>query len=113
MSTPRVRRRSSVRSGAGLFERETHDLYALFTGHPDMRRLLTDYGSEGHPLRKGFPLTGFVEPATTTSAEVRRLMTRCGLAQGVSWNFDSVAVCGGVDHARRRRAMRSHGGLVT
>ena len=33
----------------------------LFTGHPDMRRLLTDYGFEGHPLRKDFPLTGFVE----------------------------------------------------
>src|SRR5262249_17961379 len=40
----------------------TYDLYGvLFTGHPDMRRLLTDYGFEGHPLRKDFPLTGFVE----------------------------------------------------
>jgi NADH-quinone oxidoreductase subunit C len=48
--------------GAGWFERETYDLYGvLFTGHPDMRRLLTDYGFEGHPLRKDFPLTGFVE----------------------------------------------------
>jgi NADH-quinone oxidoreductase subunit C len=44
------------------FERETYDLYGVvFTGHPDMRRLLTDYGFEGHPLRKDFPLTGFVE----------------------------------------------------
>ena len=42
----------SVFPGAGWFERETYDLYGvLFTGHPDMRRILTDYGFEGHPLR--------------------------------------------------------------
>jgi NADH-quinone oxidoreductase subunit C len=48
--------------GADWFEREAYDLYGVvFTGHPDMRRLLTDYGFDGHPLRKDFPLTGFVE----------------------------------------------------
>jgi len=51
-----------VYRGADWFERETYDLYGvLFTGHPDMRRILTDYGFSGHPLRKDFPLTGFVE----------------------------------------------------
>jgi NADH-quinone oxidoreductase subunit C len=48
--------------GTDWFERECYDLYGvIFTGHPDMRRLLTDYGFDGHPLRKDFPLTGFVE----------------------------------------------------
>jgi NADH-quinone oxidoreductase subunit C len=53
---------TSVYPGADWFEREIYDLFGvLFVGHPDLRRLLTDYGFDGHPLRKDFPMTGFVE----------------------------------------------------
>ena len=53
---------TGVFQGADWFERETYDLYGvLFSGHGDLRRILTDYGFDGHPLRKDFPLTGFVQ----------------------------------------------------
>ena len=83
--------------GANWFERETYDLYGvLFAGHPDMRRLLTDYGFEGHPLRKDFPLTGFVE--VRYDVEQKRVVyDKVRLAQEFR-NFDFLSPWEGTDY---------------
>jgi NADH-quinone oxidoreductase subunit C len=83
--------------GADWFERETYDLYGIaFTGHPDMRRLLTDYGFEGHPLRKDFPLTGFVEVRYDDEAK-RVVYAPVRLAQEFR-NFDFLSPWEGTDY---------------
>ena len=53
---------TSLYEGANWYEREVYDLFGVFfTNHPDLRRLMTDYGFDGHPLRKDFPLSGYTE----------------------------------------------------
>ena len=87
----------SVFPGSDWFERETYDLYGVpFTGHPDMRRLLTDYGFEGHPLRKDFPLTGFVE-VRWDDQQKRVVYDPVKLAQEFR-NFDFLSPWEGADY---------------
>jgi NADH-quinone oxidoreductase subunit C len=83
--------------GANWFEREAYDLYGvLFTGHPDMRRILTDYGFDGHPLRKDFPLTGFVE-VRYDDEQKRVVYEPVRLAQEFR-NFDFLSPWEGADY---------------
>lgn len=82
---------------ANWYEREVYDLYGvLFTGHPDLRRILTDYGFEGHPLRKDFPLTGFVEVRYDDEAK-RVVYEPVNLRQEFR-NFDFLSPWEGTDY---------------
>jgi NADH-quinone oxidoreductase subunit C len=87
----------AVYPGADWFERETWDMYGvLFTGHPDLRRILTDYGFEGHPLRKDFPTTGFVEVRYDDAAK-RVVYEPVELKQEFR-NFDFMSPWEGTDY---------------
>jgi NADH-quinone oxidoreductase subunit C len=87
----------SVYPGADWFEREAYDLYGvLFVGHPDMRRILTDYGFEGYPLRKDFPLTGFVE--VRWDDEVKRVVYNPVRLSQEFRNFDFLSPWEGTDY---------------
>lgn len=87
----------SVFPAAEWFEREAYDLYGiLFSGHPDLRRILTDYGFDGHPLRKDFPLTGFVE-VRYDEEQARVVYERVKLQQEFR-NFDFLSPWEGTDY---------------
>lgn len=86
-----------VFSAADWYEREAYDMYGiLFSGHPDMRRLLTDYGFQGYPLRKDFPLTGHVE-VRYDDAEKRVVYEPVKLTQEFR-SFDFESPWEGVDY---------------
>ena len=83
---------------ADWFEREAWDMYGIFfSGHPDLRRLLTDYGFEGHPLRKDFPLTGHVEMRYDEEAK-RVVYEPVSLTQEFR-RFDFMSPWEGTDYA--------------
>ncbi|HEY6633040.1 MAG TPA: NADH-quinone oxidoreductase subunit C [Rhizobiaceae bacterium] len=88
---------TGVYPGADWYERETYDLYGvLFSGHPDLRRLLTDYGFDGYPLRKDFPLTGFVE--VRYDDEVKRVIYEPVELKQEFRNFDFLSPWEGTEY---------------
>jgi NADH-quinone oxidoreductase subunit C len=88
---------SDVFPAATWFEREAYDFYGiLFSGNPDFRRILTDYGFRGHPLRKDFPLTGFVE--VRYSNEQRRVVYEPVRLPQEFRNFDFLSPWEGTEY---------------
>ena len=89
---------TAIYPAANWFEREIFDMFGiLFTGHPDLRRILTDYGFSGHPLRKDFPTTGYVE-VRYDDAEKRVIYEPVSLVQEYR-QFDFLSPWEGVQYA--------------
>ncbi|MDB5555333.1 MAG: NADH-ubiquinone oxidoreductase chain [Rhizobium sp.] len=88
---------TSVFIGADWFEREAYDMYGiLFSSHPDLRRLLTDYGFEGYPMRKDFPTTGYVEVRYDDT--VKRVVYEPVQLRQEFRNFDFLSPWEGTDY---------------
>lgn len=84
----------AVYAAAEWYEREAYDMYGiLFSGNPDLRRILTDYGFEGHPLRKDFPVSGFVE--CRYDSDLKKIVYEPVVLKQQIRNFDALSPWGG------------------
>ena len=91
---------TSLYDGANWYEREVYDLFGVFfVGHPDLRRIMTDYGFEGHPLRKDFPLTGYTE--IRYDEEKKRIVVEPLELTQAFRNFEGVSPVSTVKSQRR------------
>jgi NADH/F420H2 dehydrogenase subunit C len=96
---------TSVHPSANWFEREVFDMFGiLFSGHPDLRRILTDYGFRGYPLRKDFPTTGYTEVRYDEAQKARGLRAREPGAGIPPVRFHEPVGRGRIHPARRRKA---------
>ena len=96
----------SLYDAANWYEREVWDLYGvIFTDHPDLRRILTDYGFEGHPLRKDFPLSGFIQ-VKYDDAEKRVVNEKVNLVQDFR-RFDFESPWEGPDYEENNKNLEN------